>query len=432
MNSKKNYRLSLTISIFISFLSYTSLQGSLFSILYNPDHSYTIMYLDSQNSVVHKQLIGNHGLLLQEEALNYNGTTTQTIYRADYSRIITNFDKHRKICSMAVINPNGTIIDKNYNPDHSLNIGYYTANHKLAYRKFIDKKGKFFKKIVHKDDGTIVRIDYHNNHTKKIIHYGTDGNIMYTKLIDALGNVIQKDTYKKNKSIVSTTYNPDASKIIEYCYANNMLQSETYSNAAGKKTHASRKLIIACHEAGHAVAAIYAPASEIIYKATIIPNKIDKNRMELGCVQFISMPTHNKDKDELENSVIIDLSGGVAEQLLFNKPMLTSATDVARYFQRDRYKNDIKGAYKTIQALLAYHYCKDNNIPQTPTTITPFLNKDTMLLALYQKSYQLLLEKKKIVKNLAQTLIKEKELSGDEVYRLVDQYEKLHQSCKKK
>ena len=94
------------------------------------------------------------------------------------------------------------------------------------------------------------------------------------------------------------------------------------------------KKLTAYHEAGHALAAVYSPASDPIHKATIIPRG-----RALGMV----MRLPEKDnlafaRDQIEANLVVAMGGRVAEEIIFGHEKVTTgaandimqATDLAR------------------------------------------------------------------------------------------------------
>ena len=80
------------------------------------------------------------------------------------------------------------------------------------------------------------------------------------------------------------------------------------------------KKLTAYHEAGHAVATLHCPASDPIYKSSIIPTG-----MALGYVMRLPVKDElNKRLDKLKADFIIAMGGRIAEEMIFGKEKITS------------------------------------------------------------------------------------------------------------
>jgi len=80
------------------------------------------------------------------------------------------------------------------------------------------------------------------------------------------------------------------------------------------------KKLTAYHEAGHAVATLHCPASDPIYKSSIIPTG-----MALGYVMRLPEKDElNKRLDKLKADFIIAMGGRIAEEMIFGKEKITS------------------------------------------------------------------------------------------------------------
>ena len=80
------------------------------------------------------------------------------------------------------------------------------------------------------------------------------------------------------------------------------------------------KRLTAYHEAGHAIAALHTPASDPIYKATIIPRG-----RALGMVMRLPEKDHvSMSLEQIKANLVVGIGGRLAEEIIFGKEKITT------------------------------------------------------------------------------------------------------------
>lgn len=174
----------------------------------------------------------------------------------------------------------------------------------------------------------------------------------------------------------------------------------------GTITSIPKNKFVADHEAAHAVAFIQQPSLDIIENI----NMIDHIKTA-GATKINPAYDLQKSKDELEQTCIGFLAGGVANQVMLNMQPFATVQDIDRYFSNPAYQDDWMNAYQAlvkITQLKAYSHA-----------VFPFILQETVL-ELYFKTYQFVLDHQADIGMLAQQLLRHRSLSKEQIYRILD------------
>jgi cell division protease FtsH len=186
------------------------------------------------------------------------------------------------------------------------------------------------------------------------------------------------------------------------------------------------KKMTAYHEAGHAIVAVYEPASDPIHKATIIPRG-----RALGMVMRLpERDSYSYHRDKMHANLAVSMGGRVAEELIFGYDKVSSgasgdiqyATSLARDMVTQWGMSDAMGP-------LQYEEKQDSYLGYGGTQRSAMSDEtakkiDTEIRALvengYNKAKMLLKKHNKQLHLLANALLEYETLSGDEIKKLID------------
>jgi cell division protease FtsH len=186
------------------------------------------------------------------------------------------------------------------------------------------------------------------------------------------------------------------------------------------------KKMTAYHEAGHAIVAVYEPASDPIHKATIIPRG-----RALGMVMRLpERDSYSYHRDKMHANLAVSMGGRVAEELIFGYDKVSSgasgdiqyATSLARDMVTQWGMSDAMGP-------LQYEEKQDSYLGYGGTQRSAMSDEtakkiDTEIRALvengYKKAKMLLKKHNKQLHLLANALLEYETLSGDEIKKLID------------
>ena len=185
----------------------------------------------------------------------------------------------------------------------------------------------------------------------------------------------------------------------------------------------AEKRVTAIHEAGHALLTVLLPHADPIHKVTIIPRG-----MALGLTQQLPADEkHNYSRDYLNDQIAILLGGRIAEEITMDSLTtgagndLERATELARRMVCEWGMSDAMGPLtfgkKEEQIFLgreiAQHqdYSEDTAL-QIDQEVKKFVTDN------YQRSHQLLTDKKDTLVQIADALLAREVLDADQVRRL--------------
>ena len=178
------------------------------------------------------------------------------------------------------------------------------------------------------------------------------------------------------------------------------------------------KKIIAFHEAGHAVCGWYLEHAYPLLKVTIVP----RGTAALGYAQYTPKEQYLYNTDQLTDQICMTLGGRASEEIFFNK-ISTGA------------QNDLQQITRIAYAMVTVYGMSDKigNIsyydPQQETTFTkPYSDETAKMIDqevrkliddAYEKTKQLLREKKGDVEKLANALLEKEVLFQSDVEALI-------------
>jgi cell division protease FtsH len=172
------------------------------------------------------------------------------------------------------------------------------------------------------------------------------------------------------------------------------------------------KKIVAYHEAGHAVAGWFLEHADPLLKVTIVP----RSSGALGFAQYLPKEIKLYQEAQLNDMMCMTLGGRAAEQVFFGK-VSTGASDDLKKVTRIAYGTVT--TYGMNSKLGNISFAPDGNEQQftkpysdkTAETIDEEVRE--IIAKNYARTIQLLTDKKDIVENLAQRLIKEETVNHD-------------------
>ncbi|MFD1767702.1 ATP-dependent zinc metalloprotease FtsH [Sphingorhabdus buctiana] len=186
------------------------------------------------------------------------------------------------------------------------------------------------------------------------------------------------------------------------------------------------KRMTAYHEAGHAIVAIYEPASDPIHKATIIPRG-----RALGMVMRLpERDNYSYHRDKMHANLAVSMGGRVAEELVFGHDKVSSgasgdiqyATQLARDMVTQWGMSEELGPlqYEERQdGYLGYGYSQRTAMSdETAKKIDAEIRK--LVEGGYEKATALLKKHRKQLNLLAEALLEFETLSGDEIKQLLE------------
>jgi len=178
------------------------------------------------------------------------------------------------------------------------------------------------------------------------------------------------------------------------------------------------KEIIAYHEAGHAICGWFLEHAYPLLKVTIVP----RGTAALGYAQYTPKEQYLYNTDQLMDQICMTLGGRASELIFFNK-ISTGAS------------NDLQQVTKTAYAMVTVYGMNDKigNIsfydPQQDNMFTKPFSEETgklideevrkLIEIAFERTKQLLVEKKKEVEIIAQALLKREVLFQSDVEELI-------------
>ena len=176
--------------------------------------------------------------------------------------------------------------------------------------------------------------------------------------------------------------------------------------------------IVAYHEAGHAIAGWFLEHADPLLKVTIIP----RSSGALGFAQYLPKEVFLRTQDEIMDIVCMALAGRAAEEIFFGRVTTGASDDLRRV-------TDL--VYSTIQIygmnprLGQLAFPKDDNAmfderPYSEKTARAMDEEArTIVDAAYQRTLELLRERKSEVESVAKLLLEKETIVHDDVHELV-------------
>jgi cell division protease FtsH len=185
----------------------------------------------------------------------------------------------------------------------------------------------------------------------------------------------------------------------------------------------AEKRVTAVHEAGHALLAVLLPGADPIHKVTIIPRG-----MALGLTQQLPVDEkHNLARTYLEDQIAILLGGRIAEEITTGDVTtgagndLERVTDLARRMVCEWGMSQSMGPLtfgkKEEQIFLGREIAQHQDYSED-TAIKIDQEVKGIVTAQYQRSLAILTDKRDVLVRIAETLLVNEVLDGDQVRRL--------------
>lgn len=183
----------------------------------------------------------------------------------------------------------------------------------------------------------------------------------------------------------------------------------------------SERAMIAHHEAGHAVAGWFLQYADPLLKVTIIP----RSSGALGFAQYLPKELTLYNADQLYDMICMALGGRVAEQIFYGKVSTGAADDLNKVTKLAYGSISVYGMNDKIGNL---SFPPDQNNDGGIVTYRPYSEKTAELIdeeakqmvsQAYQRTLDLLSEKKELVGALAQRLLKEETIGHDEIVEVL-------------
>jgi AFG3 family protein len=187
---------------------------------------------------------------------------------------------------------------------------------------------------------------------------------------------------------------------------------------SNKIMSAKERSIVAHHEAGHAVAGWFLEHTNPLLKVTIIP----RSSGALGFAQYLPKEFALRTQAQIMDTVCMALAGRAAEEIFFGR-VTTGASDDLRRVTEMVY--GIIQLYGMNARLGQLSFPKDPNAifderPYSDATATA-MDEEAKLIVdeAYQRTLNLLKEKKEQVAQVAATLLEKETITHDDVMRLI-------------
>ncbi len=185
----------------------------------------------------------------------------------------------------------------------------------------------------------------------------------------------------------------------------------------------AEKRVTAVHEAGHALLAVLLPGADPIHKVTIIPRG-----MALGLTQQLPVDEkHNLSRTYLEDQIVILLGGRIAEELTAGNVTtgagndLERVTDLARQMVCEWGMSQSMGPLtfgkKEEQIFLGREIAQHQDYSED-TAIKIDQEVKGIVTTQYERAYAMLAEQREALMRIAEALLTNEVLDGDQVCRL--------------
>lgn len=176
--------------------------------------------------------------------------------------------------------------------------------------------------------------------------------------------------------------------------------------------------IVAYHEAGHAIAGWFLEHADPLLKVTIVP----RSSGALGFAQYLPKEVFLRTNDQIMDIVCMALAGRAAEEIFFGRVTTGASDDLKRVTQL---------VYSTIQLYGMNQRLGQLAFPKDPNAFyddRPYSEKTakamdeeakTIVDEAYQRTLDLLRQRKDAVDKVAKLLLKKETITHDDVYDLV-------------
>lgn len=331
-----------------------------------------------------------------------------------------------------VYNPNNTITKTASSPDKTTQIVTLSSDSTaLLSKKELDERNNLIKSLRTNPDKTITITISNPDETKTIQILNANKTLLSTTNVDiATNRIINRTITNPDKTQTRTDFYSDGSQLITVLdVQKNEMTSRTFIRADGTKTSMDGKLATAMHEAAHGVSFINNRSIRTIdtigIQADTTPTNVG-NGIHTGENGHIAGANYvyltylvNKNIQELENNIMTNLAGGVADQIALSQDMLTNPKDILQFFSHPAYTGDLPAARQDAQAII---------MQNSPNLSDTEMQKqiDAMIVSSYKKTYQFITKHKADIVKLANALTEKGIMSGDEVYNLLEANKPLY------
>lgn len=178
------------------------------------------------------------------------------------------------------------------------------------------------------------------------------------------------------------------------------------------------KAIIAYHEAGHAVCGWFLEHAYPLLKVTIVP----RGTAALGYAQYTPKEQYLYNTDQLMDQICMTLGGRAAEQIFFGKISTGAANDLQQITRMAYSMVTVYGMNNKVGNISFYDPTQENTFTKPYSEETGKLIDEevrNIIDEAYQRTLQLLTEKKEAVEKLAKELLDKEVLHQSDVELLI-------------
>ena len=178
------------------------------------------------------------------------------------------------------------------------------------------------------------------------------------------------------------------------------------------------KEIVAHHEAGHAVAGWFLEHADPLMKVTIVP----RSNGALGFAQYLPKEVYLRSREEITDIVCMALAGRAAEQIMFGRVTTGASDDLRRVTGMVYQMIQVYGMDESIGQL---SFPKDDSNPYASrpysdaTAEAMDLKAKEMVDEAYERTLELLMDKKEELVKVAELLMAKETISHDDVVEAI-------------
>ncbi|MCZ2222122.1 MAG: ATP-dependent zinc metalloprotease FtsH [Chitinophagales bacterium] len=178
------------------------------------------------------------------------------------------------------------------------------------------------------------------------------------------------------------------------------------------------KAIIAYHEAGHAICGWFLEHAYPLLKVTIVP----RGTAALGYAQYTPKEQHLYNTDQLMDQICMTLGGRAAEEIFFGKISTGAANDLQQITKIAYSMVTVYGMNSKVGNISFYDPTTENSFTKPYSEETGKLIDEEVRKLIdiaYERTKNLLIEKKEQVEKLAQALLEKEVLHQSDVEELI-------------
>lgn len=180
----------------------------------------------------------------------------------------------------------------------------------------------------------------------------------------------------------------------------------------------SEKKIIAYHEAGHAICGWFLEHAYPLLKVTIVP----RGTAALGYAQYTPKEQYLYDTDQLKDQICMTLGGRASEQIFFGKISTGASNDLQQVTRIAYSMAMVYGMSDRIGNISYYDPQNENTFSKPYSEETGKMIDEevrTLIEEAYERTLELLTEKREQVEALAKALLEKEVLYKADVERLI-------------